>query len=104
MYRLRQLTHRVTGWIVRTDLVVLLAVLVVVVGLWAFVEIADEVIEGDTHEVDQHILLSLRDPADTTRLLGPVWLKQTAVDLSALGGFTVVTLVILGVVGFLLLA
>ncbi len=100
-------THRpfrLAGWLRRADLIVLLALLALVTGMWVFVGIAAEVTEGGLQGLDERVLLSLRDPDDLRRPLGPGWLQQTAVDISALGGFAVLTLLILSVVCFLLLA
>lgn len=70
-------------------------------GVWAFVVIAGEVSEGDTHALDEAILLALRDPADRTDPLGPVWLEETMRDLTALGGIPVLSLLTLAVAGYL---
>ena len=48
----------------RTDLLVLLAVLITLVGSWAFLEIVDEVSEGETQRLDAWVVRSLRRPAD----------------------------------------
>jgi undecaprenyl-diphosphatase len=61
------------------------------------------VIEGDTQAFDTKILQALRDPHDPSKLIGPPWLEGSLLDLTALGGPTVLTLVVLAVIGFLLL-
>lgn len=91
-------------WRERADLLVLLSVLVVVVGSWAFLEIADEVTEGDLHHFDHVILRSLRTPDDLHTPIGPSWLKEVMRDLTALGGFAQVLLIIVIVSLYLLLA
>ena len=88
-------------WLREKDLLLLLAVLVVVLGAWAFIALADEVAEGGTQKLDDRILRSLRDPADLARPIGPAWLEESARDLTALGGFTVLPLMIAAVVGYL---
>ncbi len=70
-------------------------------GVWAFVVIAGEVSEGDTHALDESILLSLRNPADQADPLGPVWLEETMRDLTALGGIPVLLLLTLATAGYL---
>lgn len=60
------------------------------VGLGAY--LADEVIEGAGWAVDPAILLALRTPGDSHNPIGPAWLTQAAVDISALGGVTLMTL------------
>ena len=64
---------------------------------------ADEVMEGETLELDKSILLSLRNPADHEDPLGPPWLEQVGQDITALGGNTVLTLLSVWVIVFLTL-
>lgn len=54
--------------------------------------IVDELTDGDTFRLDSVILLALRDPRDLARPIGPAWLEQSAIDVSALGGFTLLWL------------
>jgi undecaprenyl-diphosphatase len=49
------------------------------------------------------ILKALRSPDDLSKPIGPAWLEGALLDLTALGGSTVLGLVIFAVVGFLLL-
>src|SRR5947208_2238660 len=85
----------------RTDLLVLLAVLAIVLGLWGFVALAGEVREGDTKKFDERILLALRNPADPADPVGPKWLEEVGRDLTALGGVAVLTLMMAAVAGYL---
>ena len=71
--------------------------------LLVFITLAGEVMEGDTQAFDTKILRALRSPDDPSKPIGPVWLEGAFIDLTALGGPTVLTLVVLAVVGFLLL-
>jgi undecaprenyl-diphosphatase len=89
------------AWLREKDLVLLLAVLVVVLGVWGFLALADEVTEGETQKLDNRILLALRDPADLARPIGPRWVNESARDMTALGGFTVLPLMIAAVAGYL---
>ncbi|MFP4105953.1 MAG: phosphatase PAP2 family protein [Phycisphaerae bacterium] len=83
---------------------VLLVVIVLVAGaVWAFAEIADEVIEGDTHEVDRAIILALRNPDDRADPIGPEWVEEAVRDYTALGGIGVSALLTLVVLIYLLL-
>jgi len=68
-------------------------------GIWLFVEIADEVVEGDTHHLDSIILLAMREPADTREPWGPKWLEEMGRDFTALGGMGVLILLIAGTAG-----
>src|SRR5687767_1066082 len=77
---------------------------VVVSGLlYAFVALAGEVMEGDTRALDTQILQALRKADDPSTPIGPVWLEGALLDLTAVGGPTVITLVVVAVVGFLCL-
>lgn len=83
----------------------LLAGLLVVAGaLFLFVHIAGEVVAGDTAHFDRAVMLALRDPADLARPIGPRWMQEVGRDLTALGGTTVLTLVTLGIAGFMALS
>jgi undecaprenyl-diphosphatase len=82
----------------------LIGILLIGLGLWVFVELADEVIEGDTHTIDETILLALRNPADRNDPLGPDWLEEMGRDATALGGIGIVGLVTTVVCLYLALA
>ena len=81
----------------------LLAIALIGGGVWFFAELADEVLEGETHAVDRTILLALRNPADHEDPLGPRWVEEMARDMTALGGTLVVASLSLAVTGFLVL-
>ncbi len=72
-------------------------------ALFAFIKLADEVSEGETHNFDQAILLALRNPLDRSDPIGPEWLELVMKDLTSLGGFTVLTLLTLAAIGYLLM-
>lgn len=61
-------------------------------SVWAFAEVADEVLEGDSHEIDERIVLAMRNPADPADPLGPRWFEGLMRDFTALGGVGVVAL------------
>jgi undecaprenyl-diphosphatase len=63
--------------------------------------LAGEVLEGDTLEFDKRLLASLRKADNPSQPIGPVWLELAALDLTALGGPTVLGLTVVAVVGFL---
>ncbi len=88
----------------RYEFAALLCVLVFFGGVWGFVELAEEVSEGDTRSIDETLLRSLRNPADHTDPLGPGWVEELGRDFTALGGVGVLVLVSLGALGYLLLA
>ena len=81
----------------------LLLVIAAAGAVWAFFNIASEVGEGETLAIDRHILLALRTPGNPADPLGSRTFEEAMRDVTALGGFTVVTLVtIVGVVVFLI--
>ena len=98
--RLISLAH----WIGRRQLQTLLWLAVVFGGAWSFVELADDVTEGDTRSIDEFLLLSLRNPQDLSDPLGAGWFEEMARDFTALGGVGVLTFITLAVLGYLLLA
>ncbi|PZR33384.1 phosphatase PAP2 family protein [Caulobacter segnis] len=78
------------------------ALLIVALGATAFLAIADEVAEGETHALDLAVLSALRVDGRPGTLVGPEWLHIAATDVTALGSVTVLGLVIL--LAFALLA
>ncbi|MEX2114924.1 MAG: phosphatase PAP2 family protein [Pirellulales bacterium] len=99
----RQRLASVVAWLGRIELVPLVLLLLVGAGLWAFVELADEVTEGDTAAWDRAILLSLRNPDDPSDPLGPRWLEELGRDVTALGGVGVLLFITVATAGFLAL-
>jgi undecaprenyl-diphosphatase len=79
----------------------IVAALVVVIGIWAFIGIADEVKEGGTRRFDDWAIRSLRKANDPAETIGPHWLGEVARDLTGLGGVAVLSLMTAAVVGFL---
>lgn len=69
------------------------------IGLFSFLEIADDVAEGDTHAVDHAVLMAMRDAVDPTTTLGPEWLRTALMDLTALGSIAVLGFVVLVIAG-----
>ncbi len=72
-------------------------------ALWAFVELADEVMEGETRAIDRAILLAMRTPGDPSDPVGPAWFEELMRDFTALGGIGVSSLLVAAACGFLLL-
>src|SRR5215207_1144121 len=83
-------------WVGGYSLMAMLALLVVVIGTWGFIELTEEVSEGDTHKFDNAVMRYV----GTHR--GPKWLEEVGRDMTALGGVAVLSLVTLGVAGFLI--
>ena len=93
--RLRSLYNRLQ------EMALFLPLLLLTIGVWTFIQIADEVFEGDTEHFDNWALRIMRRPDDIATPIGPSWMQEMGRDLTALGGIIVLVLVILGVAGFL---
>jgi undecaprenyl-diphosphatase len=87
----------------RAELTLLVSALVVLLLTIAFVQLAGEVLEGDTQHFDERVLAALRNPANPENPIGPTWLRDVALDVTALGSATVLGLTVIAVCGFLLL-
>jgi len=92
---LTRLERHELGW--------LLVALGACVLLLVFLKLASEVMEGETLAFDKRIVLAFRKADDPSRPIGPAWMASAMIDLTALGGPTVISLVVLGIVGFLVL-
>ncbi len=97
--RAKELLHFIAG----LELQVMTSLLMIAGGIWAFVEIADEVLEGETRSIDETILLGLRNAADLSDPWGPPWFEEIMRDFTALGGMAILTMLSLAVVGFFVL-
>ncbi len=71
---------------------------------WAFIAIAGEVMEGETHAFDEAVILAFRVPGDPADPLGAPWFEDAVRDVTALGSAPVLVIAVLAVVGFLALA
>lgn len=91
---------KILDWLGRHELAVRLAMLMVVAGVWGFVALADEVVEGDTQSFDNRIILAMRQPDDPATPIGPPWLAEVGRDLTAVGGIAMLVLITGSIVGF----
>ena len=77
----------------------LLTLVVLSVGAWGFINLAELVEAGTTLTLDEQLIRALRQPDDPRRLIGPAWLADVARDFTALGGMpllaTITTIVCL---------
>lgn len=103
--RLRQSPHyrRLHGFI--TGEAPLLAAIALVSGLiLAFLYIADGMVEGEMEAFDRAILMIFRDPTNVDQVVGPAWMQEMVRDITALGSFSLLGLIVLAVCGYLVLA
>ena len=89
------------GWFRNQDFLVLVLSFALVAGTWVMFELVDEVFEGETRELDERVILSMRSANDPTDPIGPIWFEEGVRDLTALGGLTVLFLLSAVVIGFL---
>lgn len=87
--------HRIDSWL-------LVGFLVAVVVLFGLIHLIGEIVEGDTLAIDQALLTGLRDSTDPANAIAPGWVTASMIDITALGGVTVLTMITLFAVGYLL--
>jgi undecaprenyl-diphosphatase len=85
----------------RPELWLLAGFLVAAALLLLFGHIAEEVFEGDAAKFDSTILLAFRDPSDLANPIGPAWVEEMPRDITALGSYTVLGLLLAAVVAYL---
>jgi len=100
---IKQLTNTLWQRVRRTELLILVAIALIVGGIWFFVALADEVAEGATTTLDERLLLSLRNPADLSDPIGPPWVEEMMRDFTALGGSGILFLLTVSVIGYLII-
>ena len=81
----------------------MVSIVLIASGIWGFIELAGEVMEGDSTAFDTRILLFFRDPANLADPIGPNWIEEFCRDLTALGGVAVLSIVTIAVTGYLYL-
>lgn len=79
------------------------ALLLIACGLLAFIELGEFVREEAPHSFDQRILLAMREANDPADPIGPAWMEEMGRDVTALGGFTILTGLTISAIGFMLL-
>jgi undecaprenyl-diphosphatase len=100
---LKRYGEKVLAWITAREASVLLALLLAAGGVWLFIELADDVLEGDARAVDEYLMLSLRTTGEPSDPLGPSWVEELARDVTALGSAIILTFVTIAAAGFLVL-
>jgi undecaprenyl-diphosphatase len=82
---------------------VLLALSATAAGVLAFLVIGGLAMNGGFRGMDEALLLALRDPANLSDPVGPVWFEEFVRDVTALGSTAVLTLLVIAISGFLYL-
>jgi undecaprenyl-diphosphatase len=88
----------------RVESRILLAFLAAAAGLVLLDKVASAVVEGDPLALDREILLLLRQPGDLATPVGPAWLHQVMIDMTALGSVALLTTITMIAAGYLLAA
>lgn len=86
----------------RIDSRILMVFLVTAVGALIFLRLGSEVREGDNFALDRLILRALRGANNSAVPIGPAWLQGAMIDITALGGVTILTLLTALTAGYLL--
>ena len=86
----------------RIDSRILMVFLIAAAGAFIFLRLGSEVQEGDAFALDKLILRALRGTDDSAVPIGPAWLQAAMVDITALGGVTVLTLLTTLTAGYLI--
>ncbi|WP_416397677.1 phosphatase PAP2 family protein [Allohahella sp. A8] len=82
----------------------MLLTLFVLAGIaWTFIWVTGEVVGGDSHALDEQLLMSMRTASDPSDPVGPHWVEELMRDITGLGGVGVLTFLTLVVAGFLVL-
>ena len=71
--------------------------------LLLFGAIAEEVVEGETHRLDRAVLMSFRTAANPADLIGPDWFEEMVRDVTALGSYAFVIIIVTAATGYLLM-
>jgi undecaprenyl-diphosphatase len=81
--------------------VVLAALAVGIASLWGFIELAEEVFEGDAEAFDHWMLRVLRNRENPAEPLGPPWFQEMGRDATAAGGIAWLSFITVVVAGYL---
>jgi len=87
----------------RAEKMTLFSLCLSAIALFAFIEIAEDVVEGDTGSFDAAILLAFHGGNAQLNPIGPPWLEETMRDLTALGSSSILLIIIATTIGFLAL-
>lgn len=88
----------------RVESRILLGFLGGAVVLVVFNKVASAIARGDPLAFDRAVLLALRRPGDLATPIGPAWLHQAMIDVTALGSTALLTIITTLAAGYLLAA
>lgn len=91
--------------VARAEVAAVIALLIIALGVFVFVRLADNLPQIDGEGFDWLVLGAVRPIAgDPSMPWGPWWLHEAAMDISSLGGISVLGLFALIALGFLLMS
>jgi undecaprenyl-diphosphatase len=90
-------------WLARQEAVVLLTAFGIVLAIYGFLEIVEELGEGEMRHFDEWLLRLCRRADDPGRLIGPPWFAEAVTDVTALGGTPILFALVVWATGYLLL-
>lgn len=96
-------TVKVRRWLGLIELRLLVPVAVVLAGVWLFAVIAEEAVGEQPGDVDQMLLLALREPDDPADPIGPEWLEEGVRDFTAFGSTAPLLFLTFAITGYFLL-
>jgi undecaprenyl-diphosphatase len=99
----RAIWHGSVGRWAQREFAILATLALAAAAIWGFAELADDVLEGETHAFDERILFALRSASDLSDPRGPGWLEELMRDITGLGGIGILSFITLAVAGFLAL-
>jgi len=85
--------RRLWAFLRRFEARVLIGLMLAAAALLSFLEIADDMAEGDTRAIDGRLILALREPGDLNDPIGSRTIEEAVRDVTALGGTTLVVVV-----------
>ena len=85
----------------KREIGVLVAIALLTAAILLFLTLVDAVNAARDLPLDRSIILALRNPTDLADPIGPDWFEEVARDITALGGFTILTILTLSTVAFL---
>lgn len=87
-------SSRWIDWIASHERAVLAAWLLIVAGTWLFFEVAGRVSGGQTQAFDESVVRMFRQPNQPDELIGPKWLAQFAREITVLGSYSALILMV----------